>query len=377
MKINILKEKFAKGLSIVEKITGKNLILPILDNVLIKAETNKLKLSTTDLEIGINYWCQAQVEEEGEISIPVKRLSALVSLLEEEKINIETKEKILLIKGENQKAQIKGLDTKDFPIIPEVSSNTWFDVDIHTLIDSIVQVMDFCAITQIRPELSGLYFSFQDKELKIASTDSFRLAEKTIFLNQTSSKPDVPTPFILPKSAAREIINVFSGLEGKIKAYISSSQIMIENISEQNNQPQARLVSRLIEGDYPNYKEVIPNEFKTSIDLSKEPFINQIKTASLFSNQTNEIKLTINSKNQKMTIFSQNTDLGESKSILSIKAKGEEVEVSFNYRFLMEGLSKLKGDGVTLELNGSGGPGLLRASEDNSYLYILMPIKPN
>ena len=304
-------------------------------------------------------------------------MSSLVSLLEEEKLAIETREKTLLIKSGNQKAQIKGLSTKDFPIIPQVSSDIWFEIDNNILMDSINQVMDFCAITQIRPELSGLYFSFQDKEVRIASTDSFRLAEKTIFLDQISAKPNTLTPFILPKNTAREIINVFSGLGGKIKFTLSPSQIMIENLSEENDQAKARLVSRLIDGDYPNYKEVIPKKFKTNIVLSKERFLNQIKTASLFSNQTNEIKLSINPKNQKIIIFSQNSDLGESKSILSVKSKGEETDVSFNHRFLTEGLNKLKGEEVSFELNGSGGPGLIRSNQDNTYLYVIMPIKPN
>ncbi|MBU1045599.1 DNA polymerase III subunit beta [Patescibacteria group bacterium] len=375
MKIIILKEKLAKGLSIVERITGKNLTLPILNNVLISAEDNSLKLSTTDLELGISYWGLAKVEEKGEITIPVRTLSGFVSLVGEEKVTIESKEKTLYLKGENYKTQIKGLDTKDFPIIPEVVSDKWLEFEAIAFCKGIMQVMDFCALTQVRPELSGLYFSFQKDLAKIAATDSFRLSEKTIALDGITQGLEGPQSFILPKNAAREIVNIFSEHNGKVKFSLSPSQVMIESYIDDTKNPQARLVSRLIEGEYPDYEAVIPKEFKTRVIIPREEFLNQIKIASLFSGRTNEVKLAISPKKGNVLISSQSVDLGETESRIAIAAQGEEVEISFNYKFLAEGLNQIKSDKIIFELNGQDGPGVLKPSDDASYIYVIMPIK--
>lgn len=375
MKITILKEKLIKGLNIVEKIIGKNLTLPILNNVLISVEGNSLKLSTTDLELGISYWGLAKIEEKGEITIPAKTLSSFISFSGEDKLTMETKNRILFLKGENYKTQIKGLEAKDFPIIPKVTSEVWLEFDARIFCHGIMQVIDFCALTQVRPELSGLYFSFHKETVKIVTTDSFRLAEKTIALENSANNLSSPQLLILPKNAARELVNIFSEQEGKIKFYISSSQIMIENYFPETNNPQARLVSRLIEGEYPNYEEVIPKEFKTQITVSKEKFLNQIKSASLFSGRTNEIKLAVSPEKEIVAIFSQNVDLGETHSNLSAKIKGEETTVSFNYKFLAEGLGQIKTSEIIFELNGQDGPGVIRPVDDSSYLYVIMPIK--
>jgi DNA polymerase-3 subunit beta len=375
MKTIILKEKLAKGLSIVEKITGRNLTLPILNNVLISTEENSLKISTTDLELGISYWGLAKIEEKGEITIPVRTLSGFISLLGEEKITIESKEKTLYLKGENYKTQIKGLDAKDFPIIPEVVSESWIEFNAIAFCKGITQVMDFCALTQSRPELSGIYFSFQKNVAKIVATDSFRLAEKTIVLDGAVHGIDTPQSFILPRNAARELVNIFAEHNGKIRFYFSPSQVMIESYIDETQSPQARLVSRLIEGEYPDYEAVIPKEFKTQIVLPKEEFASQIKIASLFSGRTNEVKLIVSPKKGNLLISSQSVDLGETESKMAIEAKGDDVEISFNYKFLSEGLNQMKSEKIMINLNGQDGPGVLRPSDDSNYLYVIMPIK--
>jgi len=369
MKIIILKEKLKKALSLVEKITGKNLTLPILNNVLIKSEEGFLKLSTTDLELGINYWVPAKVEAQGEATIPVRIFSNLISFLNDDKIDLELKENNLNIKTNNHKSEIKGLDAKDFPIIPEVGSENSVNVNTKDITQGLLQVIDFASVTQVRPELSGVYFSFQGNELKVVTTDSFRLAEKTILLDQKIE----PQTFILPRNAGREIINLFSENNDDIKFCFSPNQIMVQGYFQDTEKPSAQLVSRLIEGEYPDYKAVIPKEFKTQVIISRDELLSQIKSASLFSGRTNEIKLNV--KKDKMEIISQNVDLGDTKSSISVVVKGEETSVNFNHKFLIDGLSQIKSSEVIFEFNGQEGPGLLKSSEDNSYVYVIMPIK--
>ena len=376
MKVTIIKDNFKKGLTIIEKITGKNFSLPILNNILIKAEKNILTLSGTDLEIGINYWSLLKVEKEGQISVPAKTLSNLINFSPDEKINLETKENILFISGEKYKAQINCLSADDYPIIPKIKNeNNYLEINGQSLLKGILKVINFCNIGQTYPELSGVYFNFSDKQLDLVSTDSFRLAKQILYFE---NKIDKNYSFILPQKAVRELVNIISengGDNNKVKIYFEVNQIFFEFYSEGFSFPQFRLSSRLIEGEYPNYQEIIPSNYKTQITADKSEFLNLLKSASLFSGKTNKLKVEIDPKNKSISLFAQNSDTGEIKISLPSEVKGEKQEVSFNVKFLSDGLSNIEGKKVFFELNGEEGPAILRSDEDQEYVYILMPIK--
>jgi len=376
MKVTIIKDNFKKGLTIIEKITGKNFSLPILNNILIKAEKNILTLSGTDLEIGINYWSLLKVEKEGQISVPAKTLSNLINFSPDEKINLETKENILFISGEKYKAQINCLSADDYPIIPKIKNeNNYLEINGQSLLKGILKVINFCNIGQTYPELSGVYFNFSDKQLDLVSTDSFRLAKQILYFE---NKIDKNYSFILPQKAVRELVNIISengGDNNKVRIYFEVNQIFFEFYSEGFSFPQFRLSSRLIEGEYPNYQEIIPSNYKTQIIADKSEFLNLLKSASLFSGKTNKLKVEIDPKNKNISLFAQNSDTGEIKISLPSEVKGEKQEVSFNVKFLSDGLSNIEGKKVFFELNGEEGPAILRSDEDQEYVYILMPIK--
>lgn len=376
MKFIILKEGLLKGLNYVERITGKNLILPIINNALLSTEKNHLKITTTDLEIAISYWILAKIEEEGEITIPVKILSNFISSIDEQKIELSVKNKILHIFGKNYKTQIKGLDSKDFPIIPKIEKNDWIEINPIDLCNGINQVVDFCSFTQARPELSGVYFNFSKDFLRMVATDSFRLAEKRLTFEKSQQFSE--KSLILPKSAAKEIINLFSGLTDKIKIYFSPSQIMFESYFSENGNPRAQLISRLIEGEFPNYREIIPQNYKTRIIADRERLLSVIKSAGIFSGRGGEIKIMVDSRKNNVEIFAQDSEIGETNLSFPAKIEGEKTEVCFNHKFLLEGFSKLKTKEIFLELNGDDGPGLIKSSDaENDFIYILMPIKSN
>jgi DNA polymerase-3 subunit beta len=376
MKVTIIKDNFKKGLTIIEKITGKNFSLPILNNILIKAEKNILTLSGTDLEIGINYWSLLKVEKEGQIAVPAKTLSNLINFSPDEKINLETKENILFISGEKYKAQINCLSADDYPIIPKIKNeNNYLEINGQSLLKGILKVINFCNIGQTYPELSGVYFNFSDKQLDLVSTDSFRLAKQILYFE---NKIDKNYSFILPQKAVRELVNIISengGDNNKVRIYFEVNQIFFEFYSEGFSFPQFRLSSRLIEGEYPNYQEIIPSNYKTQIIADKSEFLNLLKSASLFSGKTNKLKVEIDPKNKNISLFAQNSDTGEIKISLPSEVKGEKQEVSFNVKFLSDGLSNIEGKKVFFELNGEEGPAILRSDEDQEYVYILMPIK--
>ena len=376
MKLLILQEKLKDGLNIVDRITGKSLTLPILSTLLLSAEKNFLNLAATDLEIGINWWILTKVEKEGQIVIPSRVLSNFVNFLPNQKITLENKDKLLLVECQNYKTQMKGFSPEDFPIIPKVPTEDYVTVNTTPFCQGLAQVVEIASPSQARPEISGVYFSFQKDQIKIAATDSFRLGEKKLFSEEIPSLPrDKEISFILPQKAAKELINIFSENKGKLNIYFSPNQVLFESLMAETPHPQIQLTSRLIEGEYPNYQEIIPKKYETQVVLAKNEFLNQIKIASLFSGKISEVKFKIDPKTGGIEFFSQNPDLGEHHSFLPGKIKGEKLEVSFNYRFLAAGLLNIKGSEVIFELNGEGGPGVLKPVGDPGYIYVVMPIK--
>ena len=373
MKLSILKEDFLTGLNVVNKISSKSITLPILNNVLISCEKNFLKLATTDLELGVKYWILAKTEKEGAITVPSKFLTNLVNLIPDEKIILEKKNNILYIETKKHKSQIKGISAEDFPIIPEIKSDKFLEINSKSLVEGLSKIIDTASPSQTRPEISGIYFSLSKNVIEMAATDSFRLAEKKIFLPKNLNIPK--TSIILLQKTAREIINIFGENSGKIKIYFSPNQVMFESKMNEVNHPYIQLVSRLIEGEYPNYKEIIPSEFKTQIILSRQEFLSQIKTASLFSGKVNEVKIKVYPDQKFLEVFAQSPDLGQTKSKLKARIKGEKTEVCFNHRFLIGGLSSIKTKEVVFGLNGDEGPGVLKPLDDDSFIYVVMPIK--
>ncbi len=372
MKFITLQENLKEGLSNVERIIGKNLTLPILNNVLLETEKNFLKLSATDLEIGINYWILTKIEQEGGITIPAKFLSNFINSLPNEKINFQKKDLLLDIECKNYKATIKGFQKEDFPIIPKIESEDQIEIDGKSFFDSLSQIISIPVLSQARPEISGVYLFFGKNSIKLVATDSFRLAEKTLNLENPLGKE---YSLIIPQKTGYELLQILSNKKEKLKILFGSDQIMFEISMPEAKHPRVQLISRLIEGEYPNYQEIIPQKYETQIVLNREEFLNQIKVASLFSGKINEVKIKADPKAEILEIFSQNPELGENKSSISGKIKGEKQEISFNYRFLIDGLINIKSSEIIFELNGEDGAGVLRPVGDISYLYIVMPIR--
>ena len=251
-------------------------------------------------------------------------------------------------------------------------------MNVSPFLQGLLKVFNFCSISQTHPELSGVYFNFQKEKLELVSTDSFRLAKKDLYYQK---KIDKNYSFILPQKTVRELANILSEKDSKstgnykTKIYFEPNQVFFEMISENFSFPQFRLASRLLEGEYPNYQEIIPKSCQTRAILNKNDFSNQIKTAALFSGKVNRITIKLEPEQNLLSLFSQNPETGEIKSSLSGEIKGQSIEISFNSKFLIDGLSNLEGQKISFELNGQDGPAVLRSNEDPSYIYIVMPVK--
>jgi DNA polymerase-3 subunit beta len=374
MKIVILQEKIKEGLQIVERICSKSLSLPILNNILLKAEKNFIVLEATDLELGIKWDYLTKIEEEGMVVLPSKVLSSFINFLPSKPITFLSKDQALLIECENYKTKIKTLNHEEFPLLPKITEEESFFINTKIFCQSLSQIVDFSTLSTTKPEISGIYFSFKKDQIIMTATDTFRLGEKKIFF-KTPSSLTKEYIFILPQKTARELINIFGEKEGEIKIYFTPNQVLFEFSSEEVNQPKISLISRLIEGEFPNYQEIIPKKYETQLILPKNEFLNQIKIAAIFSGKTNEIKFKITPKDNKIELFSQSPDLGEHQSSLTGKMKGKAINIAFNSRFLIDGILNIKSQDIIFELNGEDQAGVLKPSDDQSYIYIVMPIK--
>jgi DNA polymerase-3 subunit beta len=372
MKITCLQENLKTNLNITQNIVGKNLTLPILNNVLLEVDGGRLKISSTNLEIGINTWTPGKIEKTGSITCPAKILTSFINNLPNKKIELETKDNTLFVKCDNYKAAIKGLSADDFPLIPKIKERPIFIFKkSEALKNDLNMVVGSAALSESRPEFSGVLFKFSKEAVKFVATDSFRLAEKVIYQANNISQP---ISLIIPQRTIQELIRILGEKANQeIKFILGDNQILFEL-------DEIQLISRLIDGQYPDYQQIIPKNFETKVTLSKDEFINNIRIASIFSSKINDVKLVI--RPEKIEIFSQDPDLGENKSQMDARVQGKPMEIVFNFRYLMEGLANIGTKQVLLGLNSEAdaasqksNPAVLKPVGEEGYLYVVMPIK--
>ena len=373
MKSTVLKDSLRVGLQVVERVAAKSPTLPILGNILVSAAKNTVELSATDLEIGIRYTLLAKNEKEGSCVLPARSLSQFISLLPENQITLTTKEAGLTIDSKEQQSRLKTLPAEDFPIIPTFKEGEAFvEVETHPFFEGMGQVASMAGQTQARPEISGVFVSFSQQTCKLAATDSFRLAEQT--LSFSKSQP-LQTTFILPAKTARELVAVLGELPGKTRIYVSPNQAVFDYIPEQPGKPAIQIISRLIEGEYPQYQDIIPKDFAAKVVVDKDAFANQLKAASIFSGKLNDVKFAVNQKKKGVELTAKSTDVGEHTSFLAAQVQGGDVETSFNWKFLLDGVMHMKGDEIELGISGAESPAILKSVRKGEYLYVLMPLK--
>lgn len=376
------QENLNKALLAVEKIITKNTTLPILSNVLLETDNSRLKISATNLEIGVSYWIGAKIEKEGSSTIPARVLSSYIAKLPNKKINFKTNENnVLNIFLDEITSNIKGMDAREFPIIPKLNEKPVGKVKNIDFKNALLSTIMASAVSEVRPELSGIYlfFDFTNKALTIAATDSHRLAEKVIPLVKGDFEQGENVSVILPKNTAQELIRVLDNA-AYTEITISANQILF-------SMDGINLISRLIDSKYPDYKQIIPQAFEMEVALETNPLINLIRIAGLFSDtQLMNVSFKTDIANSLIIIKSESEQIGSNeakiKARIKIKEKeggnkketGEDIEIIFNHKQLLEGLSVIFSEKVIFGINTSSAPAVLKPEDANAnYLYIIMP----
>ena len=368
MRIICQQENLIKGLNIVSHIAGKNISLPILNNILLKAKNGVFSLISTNLEIGIKTIVRGKIEEEGEITAQAKLLTEYVSLLSPYSIELEKKETNLKVRSGSQEALIKGQEAEEYPIVPEVDKVKTIRLKANKFKQALSQVVFSASYEEIRPELSGVYFILTENDLTLVATDSYRLAEKTLKREKEKQETGKVNK-IVPLRVLQEILRTLPDEDEKIEIGFNDNQVVFRY-------RETVVMSRLIEGNYPDYKEIIPRSYKTKVLIDKNDFIKIIKTASLFSKTgVNDVLLEFSKKDNGIVVSSTNVQLGENRAVLQVEIEGENNSVVFNYKYLLDGLQNIPEKKIVLEVVSSDTPVVLRPQQSMDYLYLIMPIR--
>lgn len=370
MKIIILKNNLVNALNSIEKGISESASLPILKNFLVKASQGEINFLSTNLEIAVKYKTLGKIIEEGEIVIPFQIFNSVVRNLNAEKITIQRGEKNkILLSAESYSGVIQDQDPKEFPIIPQVSSQ---NVHIKTkteLIKNIFKnIIPSVQYSTIRPEISGIYVTQKDNFLVFVGTDSFRLVEIKMSENSfVLNSKNKNISLIIPIKTCQEFVRMFNESED-IDIYFDDNQILFKTEKEE-------LISRLIDGNYPDYESVMPKEFISTVYLEREEFLNAIKLISNFTGKTNDILLKTGEDGKYLEVSSSEPSLGEGVYKIPIKLKGEEFKIIFNWKYIFDGLKIFNSKNIYLYLNSSEKPAKIGDLENTNVSYIVMPIR--
>lgn len=368
MNIILLKNNLREGLSALSGVRTSGAKLPILKNFLLEAEDEKLTLSATDLEIGIQYTLSAKIIEKGSITVPFQTFSQMIQNIAFERINLETNDGVLLVTTDNYRASVSTTPKEDFPIMPHLEDvYTEFVLDAELCVEALSSVIGACQVSEIRPELSGILIVLKNNRLQMVATDSFRLAQKTISEKQFSTNATSDVSFIIPYRTAQEIVRIMGQEKGQVTMRFDSRQMVITT-------PAITMVSQLIEGTFPDYEGIIPKEFETQVQVEKEDIISALKLTSALSNRLNEVRFVVDS-NKTITIFSSTQELGENEYVVPAKVEGDHTKVVFNWKFFLDGVRPLSSKNIIVGMNGEEKPSIIKSPEDTSFSYIIMPIK--
>jgi len=364
MKIECELENLKNTIYQVEKITNKNLTLPVLNSILLIAKNNKLILRATNLSLGIEVEIPAKIEKEGIVAVTGSVLSSIFNNInQKENIKIENENGNLLITTQKNKIKIKGQPFDDFPTIPRITGNN-FKINAQKLIEGIKAVFYSASNSDIKPEIASVLLYSQEDELFFVATDSFRLAEKKIKIKENDEEI---RNILIPFKNISDILRVFEDLKDEVVFCFNKNQI---SISTKN----IYLTSRIIDGIFPDYQQIIPKEKSTEVIVLKQDLLNGLKLANIFSDKLNQVIFSIKPKEKKMEIFSQNNDIGENKTKLEASLSGEDVELSFNYRYFMDCFQSINSDSVFIKLNQNNKPMVIGGIGDNTFTYLIMPM---
>ncbi len=337
--------------------------LPVLGCVLLSAEGSRLVLRATNLECGVEVVIPAKVASEGVVAVPASVLAGFLSNARGKTVSANLVGEVLKIETERASASIKTLSHEDFPLLPRVSAERSFKTKASDMARAIRSVAYCASLSAIKPELQSVLLYGDAGKLTAVATDSFRLAEKQIPLRSTGAVPEL----LLPARNAAELMRILESVSGDAEFYYNDNQLSIQTDG-------VYYTSRLLDGAFPNYRQILPKSFSTEAVVLREDMAGALKSLSIFADKFAQVSLSIEPSKKAMLLSSRNPDVGEQVSTVKAVVEGSSVAVSFNGRYLADSLQAVSGDSVRLHSNGPGKAMLIKDAGDDSFLYLAMPM---
>lgn len=375
MRVSCLQENLQRALGRVGRAVATRTALPVLGNVLISTDEGRLRIAATNLEIGVTTWIEANIEEEGRITVDARLLGEFVATLPAGpvKLAVEPSRLALVVEAGRDTASINGIDAEDFPVIPSISDEGFVaEVDAQTLRE-LISLVEFAAATDdSRPVLAGVLTRFEGSTLMLASADGFRMAVNS---GQLSAAVEPRLDFIVPARSYRELARLIGDHDEPIRLAVTPNKSQIlARVGD------TEWVSRLIDGTFPDVQQIVPKDFVTRLELSRDSLLNAVRRAGYFARDNNDVvRLVVSPGEDDLTpgnveVSANAAERGNSHSFVDSSVNGAEVQVAFNGRYLSDVLSVLKTGSVTLGLNGPTQAGIVRPGGSDSYTHVIMPM---
>jgi len=374
MQFSCNQDTFAKYLNVASRIVTNKPGLPILNNVLFRTEKGKLLITVTDLEISLNTWIGADIQSEGSITVPAKQLSEFINSVSSEKIDVSLNGKTLNIKAEGNIGDLNTMASDDYPSIPEIKSHkVVFKIDKDELVKTVNRVAFAAATDDIKPVLTGVKIEVEGDTASFVATDGLRLSRQIIKLEEGVDKN---IDFLVPVKALQELAHIINDFEvGKGDSFVQVFYI------EERNQVLFRfndvdIISRLIDGKFPEYKQIIPTGSKTKCLFEKEDFLSSLKVTNIIARTVlgNKLVLDIDAKKETLTMSATQSDVGSNKSSLDGSISGENLQIAFSARLLSDILSHINDEKISFECSESVKPGVFKIEGDDTFIHLVMPM---
>lgn len=364
MKLELSVEKLKDAVGKAEKITSKNSALESLKAVFLLASGNSLKIRSTNLSLGLEIEIAAKIEQEGEVLVAGDILSnTLQNLTMREKVlSIETLNDNLVISNNKTKVVIKSLIAEDFPTIPSVEGES-FEIETSKFMEGIRSVFYSAAVSDIKPEIGSVYIYSDEDNLVFVATDSFRLGEKKIKVKNLQTVDSI----IIPYKNVLELIKLLGDAKGDMKVYYNKNQIsfVLQGFY---------LTSRLINGAFPDYRQIVPKSYKTRAIVLKKDMLDTLRLSNIFSDKFNQIKLIVDPKDKRFEIEAVNKDVGENKTVIDAALEGDAVEMNLNHKYIIDCFQSINEDSIVIEIGETNRPVVVKGNGDKTFFYLIMPM---
>lgn len=369
MKLTLMQENLARGLQVVSRAVSSRSTLPVLANVLLRTEDAGLKLTATNLEIGISAWVAGRIDSEGTLTVPARLFADVVNGLPAgERVQLELEgNNALRIRAGRFQTLLRGIDAEEFPVIPSPGERPTTRVKQGELRQALSEVVFAAATDEARPILTGVLTRFSGDRLTLAAADNYRIAVKSLPILDAVED----TSLVVPARSYAELMRVLSDGDDPLEIMLapSKSQVLfhLEGID---------LVSRLIDGQFPNYQQVLPTSHATRAVVEREELLKAVRLSALIASAAaNVVKLNLGDEASATITIAAAADVGDTQGEVEAALEGDPVQIAFNARYLQEALQSVDHDQLALEFSGPLSPGVLKPTTDDDYVHVIMPVR--